>query len=69
MKRVIAYDNIPFRLPIGGTATVWLLMDRFNPPGWVWGAMAVLVAIWWVVWLYAITHQKEVNLFPKDPEE
>lgn len=46
-KKVVHSANLPARLPIYQTATVWLLVDRFDtPPLWRGVIYAVLALIW-----------------------
>lgn len=45
--KVLPHKRLPTRLPIWNTATAWLLLDRGQAPGWLWGAVGVLLAIVW----------------------
>lgn len=50
MKRtqVVAVKHTYFRIPWLTTAVWWLLMDRFDAPGWLWGATGVVIVVLWV---------------------
>jgi hypothetical protein len=39
---------LPSRLPIWQTPIVFLLCDRFDAPGWVWGIAGTLLVITWI---------------------
>jgi hypothetical protein len=62
---VHAWDTLPQRLPVAGTLIVWLLLDRFKPPRWVWYAAAGIMALVWLFNLFLWSVQVPVNLFKK----
>jgi hypothetical protein len=51
-NRVIASRNLPMRMPLMQTALFWLLLDRWQAPGWAWGATGVFLALCWAVWTH-----------------
>lgn len=61
--KVLAHKNIPTKFPIWTTAVGWLLLDRFQPAQWVWGAVGVLALIIWGISIHAVFTQKQVDLF------
>jgi hypothetical protein len=63
MKRVISYKNRPATLPLWQTLTIFLMMDRFNAPGWLWGVIGTIVVLWWIGAIANISKQKEVDIF------
>lgn len=48
-RTVIPWDQLPARLPIQTTALVYLLLDRWSAPGWVWGVVGTVLALFWVL--------------------
>jgi hypothetical protein len=46
--RQIDVKYLPTRLPVISTAVVYLLLDRHNAPGWVWGVFITLYALYWL---------------------
>lgn len=65
-QRVISRKSLPAKLPIWTTVLMFLLLDRFNAPGWVWGGMGVIFAIAWIVSVYqTFWLEKDVDLFCK----
>jgi hypothetical protein len=60
--KVIASKQLPSRLPTVATIAWFLLLDRFHAPGWLWGAMGVLFAIFWGGAIYAMYVQEPVEL-------
>ena len=50
-RKVIAQKNFSMRSPLMPTVVVWLLLDRFQAPGWVWGVVGTLVAILWIAFV------------------
>lgn len=47
MKKEIKLSNMPSRPPIVSTLAVYLAMDRWHAPGWIWGALGLLFLILW----------------------
>lgn len=43
-RRALAMKNTPRRLSLWWYALVWLLMDRWQPDGWVWGVVGTFCA-------------------------
>lgn len=61
-KKVISYKNLPAKLPFFQTAVCWLALDYYQAPGWLWGVMATLFSILWIVGIYTVGTQEEVNI-------
>ena len=49
-------------LPVNMTAIWYLLLDKFQPPGWVWGAAACFLAIVWIGVIVSIAKETEIDL-------
>ena len=64
---VIKRSNLSIRLPVLLTAVVYLLLDRFHPADWVWGAVGALFVLIWIGALVAWFKEDEVNIF-ENPE-
>ncbi len=65
-KKVIARRNLPIRFPLSITALAYLFLDKFNAPGWIWGAAGVVVLIYWAVAFFGFGWgEEEVDLFKK----
>lgn len=52
MRDVIDNKYLPARLPFTWTGVVWLMLDRYPPPGWVQGVVWTIVVIVWFACLY-----------------
>jgi hypothetical protein len=61
-KKVVAYENLPARLPIWISLTAWLLLDRFKPPGWVWGVVGTIFAFLWIVSIVDACREERIKL-------
>jgi hypothetical protein len=44
-RKALSSKNVPRRLHLMMYAVIWLLMDRFNPPGWAWGVVGTICAV------------------------
>lgn len=51
---VIKPKHLPPRIPLSLFGVIWLLLDRFQPPGWVWGVVGCLCALWLLLTIIAI---------------
>jgi hypothetical protein len=64
---VIKKSNLPTRLPVLLTAVVYLLLDRFHPADWVWGAVGAVFVLVWIGAFVAWFKEDEVDIF-ENPE-
>lgn len=65
-KEVIKRSNLPNSLPVTGTLTIILAMDRINAPSWTWGVVITLLTIIWIGAVWRIACTKEVDIFKRD---
>ncbi len=64
-KTVIAWKNLPMRMPLGFTALWALVLDRLSAPGWAWGAFGVFVLLVWIVWIIDIVQREHREIWPE----
>jgi len=64
MKKLkkIARQNIPHNFPVVSTTVAWLLLDRLDASGIVWGIVGTIFAIWWVLTILDIGYSDSVDL-------
>lgn len=60
--RVIAFKNLPFRLPIGGTLVIVMALDYYNFPEIAKGIVYGLLALTWIAAIVGVVTQKQVNI-------
>ena len=48
-RTVIPWNHLPAQLPTQTTALVYLLLEHFDAPGWVWGVVCTMLALIWVL--------------------
>jgi len=48
-RTVIPWGQLPAQLPTQTTALVYLLLEHFDAPGWVWGVVGTMLALIWVL--------------------
>jgi uncharacterized membrane protein len=63
--RKIHRQNLPSKMPIIQTLTVFLAMDYWNAPEWVFGIVCFSAAIIWGVAIHAIVTEKKEDVFTK----
>ena len=66
INKVVSYKCLPSKLPVWQTVTAFLLLDRLNVPQWVWGAVGCFYLLAWIICLFAVINQKQVDIFEKD---
>lgn len=66
MKRrtVVKWSSLPTHPMrfLWGTAVLWLLMDRFNAPGWAHGVLWTVWGLLFIVFLVGWWHQDYVDI-------
>lgn len=70
----ISKGNLSPNLPIQFTALVYLFMDKFNAPGWLWGVVITILVILWLAIFYVLANAKHIDIIKnlskiKDIEE
>lgn len=68
-RKVIASRNLPSRLPLWPTLTLWLFLDRIAAPVGVYYAVFIFLAIVWLASIANMSTQQQVDLFNDEPEE
>jgi hypothetical protein len=69
MRRVISPRQLPVRLPLGTTAWIYLLLDRWQASAFVWGLAVCCVTVLWIVSVVALWTQHTVRLAELSEEE
>jgi hypothetical protein len=63
--RKIHRQNLPTKMPITQTLTVFLAMDYWNAPEWLFGAVCFSALIIWGATIYAIATQKMEDVYTR----
>ena len=61
-KTIAAKNNTP-KLPTLLTAVTYLYLDKFNAPGWVWGVVGTIFAIFWIASIISFFISDSVDIF------
>jgi len=61
--KVIKPSNLPTKFPVTFTAVVYLMIDKFQPAGWVVGVIWTLVVLLWIMAIIIIYKQKHTDIF------
>lgn len=62
MTKVVANKNMPARLPIWQSITIWLALDHWHAPQWLYGALGLLLLVMWIAEIYKLFTQKETEV-------
>lgn len=58
-RKVVHGKNLAMRSPVLTILVFWLVLDRLDAPGWVWGVVgtiAVVLLLAWIVDIFNIEH-------------
>lgn len=61
-KRVISRKNLPTRVPVYQAMLAYLMLDKFNSPGWVWGVVGTIFVCAIISTTIDIFKEKEVDV-------
>lgn len=60
--KVIPASQLPVRCPYAFSILVFLALDHWMAPGWVYGCFSTLLALMWIGWAYRLCHERDVPL-------
>lgn len=63
--KVIKRSNLPVRLPILHTLVWWLVFERLDAAGWVWGATGAVIVILWIAVIIGAVREEDVDVIAK----
>lgn len=55
---VLPADHFPTRPPTLMTAVAYMGMDIYGAPGWLWGAVGVVLGIVWLGWIVQLFREE-----------
>lgn len=62
-RKVVHGKNLTMRCPLVATLVFWLVLDRLDAAGWVWGAVGVVLVIGWIAWIVDLLNVDQVDVF------
>lgn len=65
-RKTIATKNLPTRIPLLSFVVIYLLLDKFNAPGYVYGIVGTLAVIILIALIYGMCTEQEVDIFKED---
>lgn len=65
-RKVVSPKALPTNLPVSLTVSVFLLLDRLNVEGWVWGAVSAFFTLIWVASIAQLVTHEQVDIFDKE---
>jgi hypothetical protein len=51
-RRVIRYSQLPTQPPTLLIALGWMMLDRYQPPGWVYGVVCTILGLFVLSFIY-----------------
>ena len=67
--KVISPKNLPTKIPVSFTAILFLIMDKYNAAGWVWGLVGGVMALLWIGCIITISKEERMEIDVKDIKE
>jgi hypothetical protein len=61
----IKQGNLPYNPPVTLTVVVWLALDHWRAPGWLYGAAVVVMLILWVAAIYSIWAAERIDIIER----
>jgi hypothetical protein len=62
IRRLIWTGNLPMRIPIWQTLLVWVALDHFRAPAWLWGGAALFLILLWAAWIHQVSTRDSVDV-------
>jgi hypothetical protein len=62
-RKVIKGSNLQKRSPIFSGMALFLFLERFNAPEWLYGVFGLLFVVWFVAWIYDMGATEDVDIF------
>lgn len=55
---VLPADHCMTRPPLMSSVVLYMALDLYHAPGWLWGVMGTLMAILWIGWALVMWQQE-----------
>ena len=68
-RKVVSYKSLPAHIPLLSTAVIYLFLDKFHAPEWLWASVGTLWAIFFITCTVVVFAQESVDLFLKSEEK
>lgn len=65
MRKEIKWSNMPSRPPVVSTLVIWIALEYWRAPGWLWGSIGVLVAVQWVSEICGMFARESVDVIER----
>lgn len=62
-RKVVPYKNMPMNMPLWPSTTMWLMLDRLNAPGWLWGVCGTCLAVAWLCWVIDVCTRDPLDIY------
>jgi len=61
-RKVLSYKQRGTKPPYIGTAFIFLALDQYNAPSWLWGASATIITLLWIALIVDVFQQEQVEI-------
>lgn len=68
-RKVISPNHLPTKIPLIAGLVLWLALDHWNAPEWVYWVVASIIGLISVLSVYRLITDKYINVTDEDIEE
>lgn len=55
---VLPADHLPTRMPLWSSVVLYMALDLYHAPGWLWGMTCTVMALLWIGWALVFWQQE-----------
>lgn len=55
---VLPGDHYITRAPVMGSVVMYMWLDLYHAPGWLWGVMGTLMSVIWIGWVVVLLKEE-----------
>ena len=67
-RNVIKSSNLRLRSPVMSGLIIYMALDKWNAPEWLWGVLGLLVLMWIITFIIDMFNTTEIDLFADDKD-
>lgn len=67
--KVISRKNLPTKLPLTLTLTIYLALDHWSAPEWLYGALSLYLIVVWIYIVIRVFKEEQVDVLDNQNNE
>ena len=65
VKKISGKNLLP-KIPLFNTVLIFLALDYWKASNFLWGVVAAIVVIWWIVVFYSYANIEQIDIFKEE---